>query len=798
MKKLKKLWRKFKKLFNLNYIAKTRYRLYLKKLPLQEKTILLDSQHGKNIKGNMFYLLKELLTNPDYQDYQVYVSTTKNAYKEIAKFLQEQNLDNCHLIKMGTFTYYKIVASAKYLFSDTSFLAFFIKREGQIYCNVWHGTPLKHLGKSDNTNFYAIGNVQKNFLVADYLLYPNDYMKNHMIADYMLENLSKAKVLMCGYPRNTVFFDKKEIKRIRQECNLEDKEVIVYMPTWRGTEDENEVIENYLTEIDKSLKPNQVIYVNLHPFIGDQISYENFKHIHKFPAQYETYQFLSTADCLITDYSSIFVDFAGMNKKILLFTYDEEEYYQTRGCYMTVDELPFTKVKNVSDLIKALNKKEKIDYHNFINEFCKYDSIDATKKLCDHVILNKKCLKEEDIPDNGKENVLIYTGSLAKNGITSALMNLLHNIDVNEKNYYLTYVQSIVRPHKATLAQIPEGVKFISTVKGTTSTIFEKIISLLYFKGILKSNWVQNKINNIYKLDIKRSYGDIRIDYAIQFGGYDSRQIILFSQFDCERVIFVHSDMQREVSVRKTQKKNILKYAYNNYDQVAAVSEAMVKPTASFMKDTSRLVVVDNMISNKTIALKGEEDISFDDNTECNIEFEELIKILNNKKVKKFINVGRFSVEKCHRKLINAFNRIWENNHDVYLVLIGGHGNLYQKTIEYIDSLPCANNVIVIKALSNPFPVVKKCDCFVLSSLYEAFGLCLAEADILGLTTFSVDIEGPKKFIQKYHGHIVSNDEEGIYQGMQDYLQGKIEKMQVNYDEYNQKALEEFYSLFKK
>lgn len=40
---------------------------------------------------------------------------------------------------------------------------------------------------------YAIGNVQKNFVAADYLLYPSEYMMNHMIEDYMISDISPLK-----------------------------------------------------------------------------------------------------------------------------------------------------------------------------------------------------------------------------------------------------------------------------------------------------------------------------------------------------------------------------------------------------------------------------------------------------------------------------------------------------------------------------------------------------------------------------------------------------------------------------
>ena len=86
-------------------------------------------------------------------------------------------------------------------------------------------------------NDVFFGNVQKNLVNADYLLYPNIFTKDVMIRDYMLENISSNSYILCGYPRNTVFFDRDAEKKIREELEITDKKIYAYMPTWRGTVD---------------------------------------------------------------------------------------------------------------------------------------------------------------------------------------------------------------------------------------------------------------------------------------------------------------------------------------------------------------------------------------------------------------------------------------------------------------------------------------------------------------------------------------------------------------------------------
>ena len=220
MNKIKKTYRKLKqfisqKKYNIMYY----YRCY-EKLKLDDNAILLCAQQGKNIDGNIFYILKEL-QKEKYKDYKIYVAVDKAHKKEFDKKFINYNFTNYELVNITSKKYFKILASAKYLFNDTSFLWYFVKKEGQVYFNTWHGTPFKTLGKSIKDDFHLIGNVQRNFLMSDYLLYPSEFMRDVMLDDYMINNIATdTKVVLGGYPRNEIFFDKKRASELKSQLNL--------------------------------------------------------------------------------------------------------------------------------------------------------------------------------------------------------------------------------------------------------------------------------------------------------------------------------------------------------------------------------------------------------------------------------------------------------------------------------------------------------------------------------------------------------------------------------------------------
>lgn len=780
----------------MKYYNKTKYLSIYEKTSVVDKTVLLESQQGKNLNGNIFYLLKELMRNKEYKDYKVFLSVDENCVKKFKLLLNKYTL-NPNIIIIGSIKYFKVLSSAQYLITDTSFIPNFIKKDNQIILNVWHGIPLKHLGKKDNSGLHSIGNVQKNFIVSDYLLYPNEYMMDHMIEDYMLENICTAKCLLHGYPRNEIFYKPKN-EEIINKYDLNNMEIIGYMPTWRGTigniDDEISIINKFFRKLDVNLNDNQKLLVNLHPFMNDIMDYSEFQHIMPFPCEYETYEVLNICDQLVTDYSSVFYDYANTRRKIILFTYDLEEYINDRGIYIPIDSLPFPIVETVEDLINEINSSKNYDDTNFISTYCLYDNQQATSNILRFIFKGEEKVKVLSIKNNSKKNILMYVGNLDKNGITTSLMNLLQTIDTEKYNYYLTFNARNIAKNKDILKKLPDNINYISMLGMMNGSIIQKIILVLSRKFKSFKYFDLPVFDKLYQYEIRRCFHNISFSNVIQFNGYEFKYELMFGRFESNRIIYVHSNMIEEIKTRHNQHPNVLKYAYNNYDKVAIVTKDMKEPTLLFCDDENRIKQVRNIIDYQKVLKMAQEEIKFDDVTCSNIELSNL-KLVLSSDAKKFITIGRFSQEKGHIRLLDCYNQLSKNYPNTYFIIIGGAGKLYDETLDYIKSLDCSDKVICIKSVSNPYPILKKCDYFVLASYYEAFGLVLAEANILGLPVFSTDILGPRGFMKKYNGLLVDNSNDGILHGMKMMLEEKVQVMDVDYEKYNQEAIEEFESL---
>lgn len=788
------------------WVAKNKYITYYEQLPIDEKVILLESQTATKISGNLFYILKYLLTDEKYAGYTVYLSSWGRYVKSITAILEHYGFENVNIVVYASDDYMRLLASAKYLINDATFPNYWIKKKGQVYINTWHGTPLKAMGRKVHNDVF-FGNVQKNLVNADYLLYPNIFTKDVMIRDYMLENISSNSYILGGYPRNTVFFDRNAESRIREELEITDKKIYAYMPTWRGTVDKVGVSKNdaylmyYLCELDKRLTDDEIFYINIHPMAmhaKNTAEVSKLRHIKNFPAEYETYDFLNIADVLVTDYSSVFFDYACTRKKVVLFPYDKDEYLCDRGMYMDMDDLPFPQVFDLDTLVDELRSEKNYDDTEFVKTFCTWDNVDATAQLCDRTILGIDTgLTVAPVPDNGKENVLIYAGDLAKNGITTSLRSLTNEIDLNKRNYYISFIQGKAKKNADQLATFNPKVNFFAVSDYFNLSFKDKAIRKLFNLGIIKAKTYMKHAKTRVQQNFIRAYGQSKFDTVIQFCGYERDLILLYSRFDGNNAIWVHNDMVAEMKLKSNQRKDILKYAYNNYDKVVAVTDDIVASTQKLAGTNKKIDIVKNTIDYKTILANSEQPIALDPTTKCSVEPEKFYEIMQSD-AKKFINIGRYSPEKGHDRLIDAFYKLWQKDNSIYLIIIGGNSraNKYEELIEKVNEMGLSENVILLLSVSNPYPIIKACNGFILSSLYEGFGLVLAEANILGLPIVSTDITGPRTFMNKYGGTLVEDSEDGVYKGLEMLYNNEIKPINVDYEAYNRECVAEFEKLF--
>jgi len=768
------------------------YTEYYERYNIQENIILYESYHGGSFSCNPYAMFQTIYNDERFDSYRhVWVINDKNQIPEMLK-----HDSNIVFIKRNCDLYMRYLAKAKYLINNVSFPEYFIRKEGQLYLNTWHGTPIKTLGKDIKDDFFAHKNATRNFLQASHLISPNSFTTKILTDNFDINDIYTGIVAQTGYPRQDLTLNasverKEEIKNKLGIKN--NKPVVLYAPTWRGTLAGSKFdIEKLIIDIKlfKNLDINFVFrgHHMAEKLLADVVEIKDVV----VSSSIDTNSLLSIVDILITDYSSISFDYMAVGKPIIYYTYDRDEYESERGLYFPLEDVGEDIYKTNSEIVKAITRLTKVKtitkkQQEAQERFCAYDDGLATNRVIDLFFFNKQ-EGANIIKSKEKKSILIYGGAFIPNGVTTSLVNLLNAIDTDKYSVTLAIDPNILKIDNKKIAQfnkVKYDIKVIGKFARMTNTLEEKwIIDNFNIHKSFSDNEKIKIFNKAYQREFLRVFGMARFDTIVSFEGYNSYWIRLFGTYQniiTNKVSYLHADMQGEAITR-------FPYLYGNfqmyklYDKLISVSSDanMLNKDNLAQKyeiPLNKFDYCDNVLNPSEIIKQSTEDI--DDSN-----------IFKNSKV--FINIARLSPEKDHKKLIRAFSKVAKKHIKSKLIIIGD-GPLKSELQQLITESSLKKRVLLLGQKFNPMPYLKASDCFVLSSNYEGQGLVLLEAMVLEKPVISTDISGPRSVLKDGLGLLVDNSENGLSNGMFKFLEeGNNISKKFNYQKYNQDAIEMF------
>ncbi len=137
-----------------------------------------------------------------------------------------------------------------------------------------------------------------------------------------------------------------------------------------------------------------------------------------------------------------------------------------------------------------------------------------------------------------------------------------------------------------------------------------------------------------------------------------------------------------------------------------------------------------------------------------------------------FVQVSRAVPQKGVERLIDVHERLIKDKllHRMYII---GDGPLFGKLKDKVREKGLEDTFVLLGQRQNPYPYVKKGDYFMLTSLYEGFGMVIVEAEILNKYILITDTAA-REAVEGYENSlIVDNTEEGIYKGIKTILKEK-------------------------
>lgn len=381
-------------------LAKGIYKIIFKivgSFPANSKLIVFESFLGKQYSDNPRAIYEYLLkTRPDYKMYWSIDPHFRSAFYE----------KDVVTINRFSLKWLIIMARAKYWVSNSRLPLWIPKPKHTTYLQTWHGTPLKKLA-ADMDQVLMPGTTtdkyKRNFLEEssrwDSLISPNHYSTEIFRRAFDFNK----KMLETGYPRNDFLINEnKEATKldIKRKLQLpEGKKVILYAPTWRDNEYHQKGKYKFNLKLDlqsmkEQLGNEYIILLRMHYLIAENIELTPFAGFAYDVSLHEDIRELYLiSDMLITDYSSVFFDYANLKRPMIFYVYDLESYRDTlRGFYFDFErEAPGPLVKTTDEVVSIINKLESNEFtysdnfNQFYQKFCSLEDGEASKRVVEEI-----------------------------------------------------------------------------------------------------------------------------------------------------------------------------------------------------------------------------------------------------------------------------------------------------------------------------------------------------------------------------------------------------------------------------
>ena len=772
------------------------YTEYYEDLKIKPRTVMYESFHGASMSCNPYALFLYLIESEEYKNWtHIWVVNDLSIIP-----LKYKNKTNIVYIERNSDAYSRYIASAQFLINNVSFPVYFIRKKLQIYLNTWHGTPIKFLGKDIKDDLLAHKNVARNLLQASHVISPNKHTTDILLDRYDVSNVFSGKIAEIGYPRidRTIKLPVERLNEIRSICNAADKKLVLYAPTWRGEHSKAYIdVEKLKNDLQSLVSEDYAIAFRGHHMLESQLAHLGVNGVTLVPSDIDTNELLGAIDLLITDYSSIAFDFFVTEKPIVYYTYDVEEYFEQRGLYFPIEHLPGTIALTIEEVKSAiqnyLTSVWQYKLGSALEEFCPHEDGNVSAKVWKWLLQNDS-KHEITLRNVEKTKLLFYVGPFLPNGILTSWLNLIDLLDKDKFALTLVVDPGSIKASDERILQYEKKPEFIQVLGFVGRFNYNIEEDWLNGKFSAQQKQANNKmyslLNKAYEREYIRCFGLNSINAAVHFEGYNKNWVSIFSgapkSLVKNRVIYQHNDKLNEWVYRFPYLEAVFNH-YRWYDKLVSVSQQTCELNKQnlreeFQLEENKFCYCDN-VQNPEKVLRLSEMTSDLLNNEPFLS--------NSDKV--FITLGRLSVEKDHQKLIKAFVQVVKYQSKVKLLILGD-GPLRNELSSLIKDLGLQGVVKLMGRVDNPFPILNKADCFVLSSNHEGQPMVLFEAMILKKPIISTDIVGSRSAIEGRSGHLVENSEAGLAQGMLDFLGGKLTFPEYDITDYQKQALEMFYT----
>ncbi|MGE6257441.1 CDP-glycerol glycerophosphotransferase family protein [Heyndrickxia sporothermodurans] len=369
-------------------------------LPLKNKTTFVIS-----FGDNAIYIYEEMMKQKVKHDVVFLYKKSCKYNLQVYDSLTSIPFESFQLINEIKSIYH--LATSKIIIVDNYFgFLSSIQLKKDVECiQVWHAAgAIKKFGLQDQSiskrtqkDINRFLNVYKQF---NKIVVGSNFMGNIFIQAF---NVTNDELMKTGVPRTDLFFNEKKMdliksKLISENPNLNNKKVILYAPTFRDDQLDHYELSLDLRLLYEKLGNEYVVLLRLHPAIKSRIIFEEEYpgFVYDYSSFIDINELFLITDILISDYSSVPFEFALLERPMLFYAYDLEEYQKSRGLWEDYQKMvPGPIARTSFDVVNIIENElfDKQQIKDFSLKWNEFSNGNASEKLVKY--LHDKMEKHE-------------------------------------------------------------------------------------------------------------------------------------------------------------------------------------------------------------------------------------------------------------------------------------------------------------------------------------------------------------------------------------------------------------------
>lgn len=368
---------------------------------------------GRSFADSPRAIYEALCADPRFDNYEFWWIFRSD---RLEQFRDDPRLARAHLVERSTKEYQRLLARAKYWIFNARCPEYVQPKDDQVYVQCWHGTPLKRLGydvevdttNALNTTLELADRFKMDSAKWSYLISPSPFTSLHLSNAFGLEEERRPQVVLeVGYPRNDrvarACASAERLASLQETIRTElgipkDKKLLLYAPTWRDNDYKSGVgyVQDSLIDfklLQKELGNTWCILFRPHYYIANSFDFKKYgSFVYNAASVPDINDLYIVADALMTDYSSVFFDYAVTNRP-LIFYWPDYAYYNehVRGFYFDPHTLPGPKCTTAQEVVAAVGDLDKwhtrfdSEYQKFRAYFLPQDDGHAAERAIEHI-----------------------------------------------------------------------------------------------------------------------------------------------------------------------------------------------------------------------------------------------------------------------------------------------------------------------------------------------------------------------------------------------------------------------------